>query len=48
MSKNNKKKRNILFIIIGLFILIIACVFCTFILYPVSFAGYHWGKKASL
>ncbi len=27
---------------------IIACVFCTFILYPVSFAGYLWGKKASL
>lgn len=27
---------------------IIACVFCTFILYPVSFAGYLWGKRASL
>ena len=27
---------------------ITACVFCTFILYPVSFAGYLWGKKASL
>ncbi len=27
---------------------IIACVFCTFILYPVCFAGYLWGKKASL
>ena len=27
---------------------IVACVVCTFILYPISFAGYLWGKKASI